>query len=53
MYIVVNASTGIVAARFLSKKFAQQWLEDNNFDENGQSLGLYRMVKVKEAHRSV
>jgi hypothetical protein len=39
MYIVVNASTGIVAARFLSKKFAQQWLEDNNFDEKRTIFG--------------
>ncbi len=45
MYLVINISTGIVAARFASRENANHWLTLNNFDDDGNSLGLYKIVK--------
>jgi hypothetical protein len=49
MYTVVNASTGIVVARFLNRNDALYWMEQNNVDEKGEPIPLYRLVKVKQS----
>lgn len=46
MYKVINISSGIVAASFGNRADAQVWLEVNNFTEEGESLGLYKIVKA-------
>lgn len=44
IYKVVYKSTGIVAFKSTQKKFCQAWIEDNNFDEDGNDLNLYKLV---------
>lgn len=45
MYLVINISTGIVAARFASRENAMHWAAMNNVDDEGNPLGLYKIVK--------
>lgn len=52
MYQIVNNSTGVTVANFLSKVFALQWLNDNNFNEEGVCLSLYRLVRCQDASKT-
>lgn len=45
MYKVINISSGIVAVSFLNKGSAMNWLLANNYDDEGNELGLYKIVK--------
>ena len=45
MYKVIGISSGIVMASFLNKGNAMQWIEVNGYDEEGNNLHLYRIVK--------
>ena len=47
MYHVVNRSTGVVVTRFLNRADAVQWVLENNVDENGEFLPLYKVVNTK------
>ena len=46
MYQIVNDSTGIPVARFSDKGYALAWMQDNNTDEKGEYMQLYRIEKV-------
>lgn len=48
MYAVVFKHSRTIAARFLEKKYAVQWFEDNNFDDEGNNLDLFEIVKLKD-----
>ena len=52
MWKVVFISSGITAYITSSKKYALQWLEDNNTDEEGNSLGLFQLQKMKHTEQS-
>jgi len=45
MYKVIYISSGIVAASFGSRGNAVQWVAVNGFDEDGNDLHLYKIVK--------
>ncbi len=45
MYRIVYISSGIVAVSFLSKGNALQWLIANNYDEEGNELNMYKLVR--------
>ena len=47
MYVIKGLSSGIVMARFIERDAAVYWLECNNFDGEGNSLGLYTLERVK------
>ena len=47
MYTVVNQSTGIVVARCTNRNDAQYWVDQNNVDERGDPLPLYKIVKER------
>ena len=47
MWKVVFISSGITAYITSSKSYALQWLQDNNTDENGESLGLFQLQRMK------
>jgi hypothetical protein len=48
LWTVVFNSTGTVAFRSTAKKFAQEWLSDNNTcPRTGRCLGLFRLTKGK------
>ena len=47
MWKVVFISSGITAYITSSKAYALQWLQDNNTDENGESLGLFQLQRMK------
>jgi hypothetical protein len=47
MYEIINKSSGIVVIKFLNRDDAAWWLECNNLDNDGLSLGLYEIRKVK------
>lgn len=44
-YVIMTISAGIVQARFIDKKYADQWLLENNWDNDGNCLDLYVIVK--------
>lgn len=49
MYIVMFKSSGREAARFLSRKYALQWIEDNStpdMDNYPQVMDLFKIVKA-------
>jgi hypothetical protein len=48
MYKIVNKSSGIVAYSTNTRANALMWLEANNFDEQGNDLNLYTLVKEKK-----
>jgi hypothetical protein len=52
MYQIVNDSTGIPVARFSDKGYALAWMQDNNTDEKGEYMQLYRIEKVKQAQEA-
>lgn len=45
MYKIIYISSGKTAATFLNRAFALDWLICNNFDEEGNDLHLYRLVR--------
>lgn len=45
MYRVIYISSGIVAASFGSRSNALQWVANNGFDDEGNDLHLYKIVK--------
>ena len=51
MWKVVFISSGITAYITSSKAYALQWLEDNNTDENGESLGLFMLQRMKHTEQ--
>lgn len=47
MYAVIFKSSGVVAFRSRNKEQAHYWYECNNFDDEGNDLGLFQIVKEK------
>ena len=47
MYLIKGITSGIVMVRFIERDAAMYWLECNNFDDEGNSLSLYTMERVK------
>ena len=47
MYLIKGITSGIVMVRFIDRGVAEHWLECNNFDGEGNSLGLYTLERVK------
>lgn len=45
MYKIINISTGVVVASFLTKAYATDWMVCNNFDDDGNDLHLYKVIK--------
>jgi hypothetical protein len=46
MWTVVNKSTGLVVARFGTKAHAQYWMSLNDYDLEGNEMGLYEIRKA-------
>lgn len=47
MYAIIGISSGIVMAKFSERGMAIHWLECNNLDNEGNSLNLFQIIKVK------
>lgn len=47
MYTIIGISSGIVQAKFTERSMAVYWVECNGYDEEGNCLDLYKIVKVK------
>lgn len=47
MYAIIGISSGIVMAKFSERGMAVHWLECNNLDDEGNSLNLFQLIKVK------
>jgi hypothetical protein len=47
MYAAVYKSTGIVAFRAIKRSMVEYWLECNEYTEDGEPLGLYKLVLLK------
>ncbi len=47
LYQVVHRSSGIPAFSTTSRSYAILWMEWNDTNEDGSSIGLYKLVKVK------
>lgn len=47
MYAVIFKSSGVIAFRSSDRGQARYWFECNNFDEEGNDLGLFQLVKGK------
>jgi hypothetical protein len=45
MYKVINKSSGIVAYSCTERGQALYWYQCNNFDDEGNDLGLYQVIK--------
>jgi hypothetical protein len=45
MWLVVFRSTHVVAFRTTMKKFAEEWLQENDLDDEGRSLGLFKIIR--------
>lgn len=46
VYLVKTIEGNIVQCRFTERKFAEQWLLENNFDEDGNCLNLYKIERT-------
>ena len=47
MFIIVGITSNIVIARFNDRAYANAWLLNNNTDEVGEPLSLFKLVKDK------
>jgi hypothetical protein len=45
MYKIIHISSGVVAASFLTRGNALDWLICNNFDEKGNELHMYALTR--------
>ena len=45
MYKIIYISSGIVAVSFLNRAHAMDWMICNNFDEEGNDLHMYKLIK--------
>ena len=46
MYLVKTILGDIIQCRFTEKKFAEQWVLENGFDEFGNCLNLYKIERT-------
>ena len=47
LYQVVHRSSGIPAFSTTSRGYAILWMEWNDTDAEGNTIGLYKLIKVK------
>ena len=47
MYTIIGITSGIVQAQFTQRGAAEYWVECNGYDEEGNCLDLYKIVKTK------
>jgi hypothetical protein len=52
MWQVVCKSSGIVVASFIDRQRAVWWVEDNDFDHEGEPMGLYKVQKASKTHQN-
>lgn len=45
MYYIVGIDSGVIMARFGFLKNAKQWMSVNNYDDEGNPLNFYKIVK--------
>jgi len=48
IYRIVHRSSGITAFSSTSRGYALLWMQWNDTDENGDIIGLYKLVKGAE-----
>jgi hypothetical protein len=47
MYAAIHKSSGIVAFRAIHRGAVMYWLECNEYNDEGEPLGLYTLIKLK------
>ena len=47
MYAAIHKSSGIVAFRAIHRGAVMYWLECNEYNDEGEPLGLYKIVRLK------